>query len=304
LDISEMTPEDLEFFTRTASEARGMTPRPYPGFLSRAVNHPGILTHETKTPEEYEGDQRRAYVLRRLSEQYKDNLPYITRNFPPGVADAVREYRDAPELIEGAYNKRGVLAPGQPVANALTWLGSATSAVDNFGPKQLANLADRAVSAAYGQESHDPYPEANSDFQRDINTFGLQVPEMIGLTRPGSHMDTIASGRAQRAGKSWEFLDPEIRRLSDAYTDQQTMDGVRLSDNVETLRQAGAPEWVAGTAGTIFNAATDPFGPGNFLKARHLPWRQAAAMMATDFGPEPVLRYTPAVLGGLLGEEE
>lgn len=248
--MAEPTPQ--EFYAQVLEDAKGHEPSPYPGAFSRFVNHPGVLAHRTKTPEEYDQDQRFAYVLRRLEEQYP-NSAYRVSKFPH-LADFRSEDWDTP------YQRVGVMGEGQPVPVGLNWLSLPASYVNNAGPKALANLADRAVSAAYGQESHPPYEAPLRQAGKDMNTFLLGYPQDITGIRFGEHDAT------------------------------KNMD---LAENYQVLKDAGAPEWLALSAGSAFDAAADPFNPGGMFRAIKQPTAKALKSLAGDLLPEPVLRTIP-----------
>lgn len=289
--------EPADFFNKTMAEAEAMEVPPYPGFFSRAINHPGLIGYETKTEDEWESDKRREYVLSRLAGEYRDSHLRSAWGSNP-LVDDVAQYRKDPDSIGGLYRHRGVMAPGQPVHNALTWLGSAGSYVNDVGPKALANLADYTVSNATGGEYHPPYPNTLRDARRNMNTFLFQIPESVGMYESGSHMDDIAASRAKRSEGNSLGYSEGVRQLLEQYQDDELgklLDS-RMSDNVETLRESGAPEPVAMTAGTMFNAATDVFGPGGFLRAGRMPLKQGVKALAGDFLPEPALRLTPTAM--------
>lgn len=303
--------EPLQALIKAVQESQNAELPEYPGMFSRAVNHPGVLGYETKTPEEWQADQRKAYILSRVSEAYQ--VPYAVhslRNYAKklndkdasselrGWADDLSQYSSDPSQIESAYRYRGALSPGQPLHNALTWVGSAGSYVNDVGPRALANLADYAVSSATGGEYHPPHPTALRDARRNANTFLFQVPEMVGLYENGSHMDTIARNRDERSRVNSmaysELAKNLLSQREDLITANILDEG--MSDNVETLEQHGAPKYVSIPVGTVFNAATDPFAPGAFLGAAKMPLKMGLKALATDFGPELALRAIPEVL--------
>lgn len=259
--MAEPTPQ--EFYAQVLEDARGYEPNPYPGAFSRFVHHPGVLAHRTKTPEEYDQDQRFAYVLRRLEEQYP-NSAYRASKFPR-LADFRSEDWDTP------YQHVGVMGEGQPVSVGLSWMGMGTSAVNNLGAKNLANQADWAVSKMAGGEYQPPYPNAIEDGVRDANTFSFYLPEYL-------------------SGRTLPDHDTTSRKP------------IELTDNYEVLKNAGVPDYAAIPISAIHDGAADPFGAFGFLRAAKMPLRQGLRAMAWDFGPEAGMRTGGEVLEGLLGE--
>lgn len=239
----------------------------YPSAWRWFVGHPGVLANRTKSPQEYERNQRLAYIINRLKEQgYRAS--HVESQMPSSGLGAYMASPKLLEALESPYERVGIMADGQPLAVAAKWAGMGVSGVNNLGAKNLANQADWAVSKMAGGQYVPPYPDAIQDGVRDLNTFSFFLPEHL-------------YGRALPAH------------------DTTNPSSIELSDNYEVLKNAGVPDYAAVPIASIHDGAVDPFGAFGFLRARKLPFRKGVEALGWDFGPEFGTRTIDSVLSGL-----
>lgn len=262
--------DNLEPDLRDAVEGARQLEVEYPSAWQRFVGHPGVLANRTKSPQEYEQDQRYAYIIRRLKEQGYTGSQVNSQLPRSGLGEYIASPKRL-EALESPYERVGVMAHGQPLAVGTGWMGMGASAANNLGSKNLANQADWAVSKMTGGEYHPPYPNAIEYGVRDANTFSFFLPEYL-------------SGRALPAH------------------DTTSRKPIKLTDNYEVLKNAGVPDYAAIPIASIHDGAVDPFGAFGFLRAAKMPLRQGLRAMAWDFGPEAAMQTGGEVLEGLLEE--
>ena len=118
--------DNLEQDLRDAADAANQLEVKYPSAWQRFVGHPGVLANRTKNQQEYEKDQRYAYVIRRLKEQGYTGSQ-VGRKYP---RSGLGPYMASPKLLdvlESPYERVGVMASGQPLAVAAKWAGMGAS---------------------------------------------------------------------------------------------------------------------------------------------------------------------------------
>lgn len=277
-------------YEEVLEDARNLPKHQLPGFWSWAAGHPGVLTHRTKSQEEYDADQRRLYVLERLREV--ENPPRIYGDPIQGptlkkqLASPYRPYAEPGfRVFDGEkYND----IPGQYVGNdSPLWkvaeFGSALPSVAANVARAGGNVADYAVSKMIGIEPNPPYPDAVRNIEKGVATVAGVLPS--SKEPVNSRWKDLADMRASSDAvqKDWEnYLDPRLDRIAT----QEMATAQMLPGNAAMLEESGVPSYVAGPWGTVMDITTDPFSAlgsatkaargGQMLKA----WRD----IGTDFG--------------------
>ena len=289
-------------------EVRDLPDAQYPSTASVVANHPGVASYQVMTDPEYQQATKYDLLMRRLQaiqqeqpDKYKGSPaaevygpkpePIRDRSFwaqqwgaePRGAYDPVAPYRH-----------RGLLAPGQPVRNAMEVMNIPFAAVGNNVVRPFFNL-DKAADAQPKQlnkatgglynafRGEDPNPQW-SDEQRFVEAVDFDSPLMEG-----------SQGNPTRA---WDQLQARV-------PNQQT--GEVYGD--ELLGDAGmSPGLARQVLGAVVEAPFDPFttaiGPmvknaGRAVRYASPTARNAALRrVGADATQEFVL--PPAVLTGLL----
>lgn len=281
------------------------------------------ITHRRKSPERYDADQRRLFVLERL----KDVDSGVPNVIDPGplrrqLASPVEPY--AKPAYSYFDNEKGemVEVPGQylgedsPTWRALTWMGSLPSAVYNAS-KELANQADRAVSYMAGIEPEaamatttkdgrlvsvpfEQYPGAAQKAAKDFGTFAAAFP---GPQGPAISLP-VDKDQPEHYNR-WRELD-EMRKLQDNIpahiidprpNDQviQSLYPLDQTSGVETLEDAGYSPYISVPLGVTMDIMTDPLSSiGTAVKlARSGQGLKALAGLAADgaIGAAPEVVY-------------
>jgi len=146
---------------QAVSDVEGLPRRPYPNMLSVAVNHPGFMTHQLRSEDEWQQQVRYVELMKRLQNiqeanpAYRDAVLYEV----PSVNSLSGDYymrpvrgRDIPEAPQepSPYRQRGVLDEGMWVSNALQALQAPFSLVANTvrASYDLDRAADQAPHVA------------------------------------------------------------------------------------------------------------------------------------------------------------
>jgi hypothetical protein len=145
---------------QAVSEVGGMPSRPYPGMLGVAVNHPGVLTHQLRSDDEWQQQVRYVELMKRLkkiqeehSEPFRDtvlyNMPDVNRLSGDVYMRPVRG-RDLPAAPQepSPYRKRGMLDEGMPLSNAFQVIQAPFSLAANTA-RSAYNLDRAAEEAPY-----------------------------------------------------------------------------------------------------------------------------------------------------------
>jgi hypothetical protein len=256
-------------YEEVLEDARKLPQHELPGFWSWAAGHPGVLTHRTKSQEEYDADQRRLYVLERLGDV--ENPPQVYGDPIQGptlkkqLASPYRPYAEPGfRVFDGEkYND----IDGQYFGNespvwAVAELGNALPAAYANIARAGGNAADYAVSKMTGIEPATPYPGAYSDAQKAINTVAEAMPRSKvyreGEERTNSRWQDIKDMRASSDAvqKDWEnYLDPRLDRIAN-----QEMTAAQMpKPSGPMLAEAGVPEQIANVWGAGMDMMLDPF---------------------------------------------
>lgn len=261
------------------------------------------LTQFKKSPERWEADQRRLYVLDRLKDV--DGAPAINESseLRDQLASAYQPY--ASPGYEGIDPATGQTAkvPGQylgedsPVWKGLSWAGSLPSAVYNTG-RELANRTDRLISYFNGIEPAVHYPGAGAKAAKDLRTFVSPIRPTAKVYREGvdqrddTRWQDLRDMRKEQDALPYRIIDPR-------YADYQAQLGYPADQvgGVDYLTEAGVPESVAIPMGVTMDIVTDPFSEfGNAMKLARAG-QSAKALRALGFdaaigaAPEAYVQY-------------
>lgn len=268
------------------------------------------LTQRPKSPERYEADQRRLYVLERLKE-VEAGAPNVLDPAPlrKQLASHIEPYAKPGYSYFDPSKGEVVNVPGQylgedsPAWNALTWMGSPVSAAANAS-RALADQADRAVSYAYGREGVERYPDAWGKAKKDFATFTSALPGPTAVVRregeqprrPDTRWEDLRDMRAVQDQGPFRVIDPRMadRRIQEESYAPDQIDMVDLYEDV-------LPPTAARVMGTVGNIVLDPGAamlsvPSLVRRGMHpAAWRALGFDAATGIAPE-VIMQTPAMM--------
>jgi hypothetical protein len=267
------------------------------------------LTQRRKSPQRYDADQRRLYVIERLGE-VESGAPNILDPAPlrRQLASPVEPYAKPGFSYFDRDNGRVVEVPGQylgedsPAWKALTWMGSPVSAIANAG-RALANQADRAVSHVVGQDPVEQYPGAWKKANTDFGTFVSGIPGPTAVVRregeepqrPDTRWQELREMREVQDQGPYQDIDPRRIDLGiqETYAPEQI-------DMIDLYEGAGLPPNAAWALGTVGNIVTDPgaamLSVPSLVKQGMKPaaWRALGFDVATGVAPE-LLIQTPGL---------
>lgn len=260
--------------------------RPNP--LSLVAFHPGVLTHRVKSPEKYDADQRRAYVLERIANEQElvDQLkspyePYAARGYKGTLPDGTQV--DVP----GEY-----VGNDSPIWRAAQTGGAATGALIGLS-QGIANQAGRTVDWMLGETPQDQYPGAWSQMGNEMG----RIADAINLDKQkyrSPRQEALNQMRADIDSQPWQDLDPRpyaLKRSSEATEYQK--------DGVEAMREAGVWPGLADVLGQVINITTDPFS--SLASATNLARAGKSAAALRGMGTDAAIGLTP--LGIQVGNE-
>ena len=281
----------MPYKTQQELEAEAAVAKLPPQPRSIPVWHFNPLTQRPKSPERYETDQRRLYVLERL----KDVEPGAPNVLDPGplrkqLASPIEPYakpgysawdRDKEEIVQvpGQY-----LGEDSPIWKGLTWMGSPVSAVANAS-RELANQADRGVSYMLGQEPVEQYPGAWDNANKDFSTFTSALPRGGAMvyreesTPEDNRWQELRDMRTAQDSMSAKTIDP---READRFI-QEKLYAPQQIDMVDMYEGAGLPPTAAWTLGTVGNIVADPGSAMLGVRSLVKQGRMLAAWKALGF---------------------
>jgi len=270
-----MRPEDQDFLRQLIAETNALPKHAMPGRLAMIVNHPGVLAYEAKTPEQYDEDMRRAHFLDRINKQYDRPVAFMPASLARVATDRKHGKLDK---LSSPYDRRGYMAPGAPLHNAMAWWSS-LPAVAYAASAKLANAVDPEA----------PWDDkADDKFNSSLNTLTVYGAEDAGLVPKNTPtvMDVAASGRDARGAVRWdEQLDP--RMVNDAISQDTAAKQLAITpDGYSHLKRLGASNRAAMWGGLAMDSIVDPYS--NLLPAARLAragrQRAAAKELMKDFG--------------------
>jgi hypothetical protein len=264
-----MEPSDADFIRQLIAETEALPRAKMPGGMSLLANHPGVLSYETKTPEQYDADVRRKHFLEKVSEKYP-NASYL----PSDIGGPLTDYRQGNLGDLGSpYQYNGMFSGRSPIGKGMAALGS-VAAIPINASRMLAHNIDPAQNR---------FPDASKNLAVAANTLSMYGLEDAGVVPKGTgtienEYDAEAEARAK---VPWAVLD---RRKPDAALREVAEGNIArtLPTPSEHLMEAGVPWWAALPWGGSMDMIMDPY-PGFIGAARAaragLP---AGAMLAKE----------------------
>lgn len=256
---------------RLKAEAEGQSFE-RPGWMSLAVNHPGILAYQVKTQPHYERDMRQAAWL--------DSIEGLRQQDPAAFQEFTRRGGVTPELVEAMerrdelktpYWNRGVLASGQPLRNGTDWFQSVASSGINAG---------RMAAGVEG---------ADEDFEESANRMLGGIPKEL-MGKSGLHQAAWEMERrhaAERPISDVSFVQEPKQstpRLLPRATPYEQMALSGMSDGHTVTTELGMQDGPMKRAASLaIDVATDPvneLGVGIRALLRGKPMQAAGAFAA------------------------
>jgi len=271
---------ELQQYEKEASQEKHQLP----GYMSLAINHPGILAYQVKTQPHYERDMQRASFLGKVANM-RDKMVQEGRGleYEQSIHPSLRNAVERRQEQATPYWNRGVLAYGQPLRNGTDWMQSISSTGLN---------AARMVAGV---------PDADADFEKSADRALLGIP--FAMMHGGNDHQT--AWEAERVAE-------ENKPIVDlGFATQPKQNGARVlptpspyeayaMQGLTDGRQVAGEMGVHGTAGKVLglgiDIATDPVsgftsGIRALLKGQI---RRAAGHMASE----------AALPGAFLGSSE
>lgn len=246
-----MAEEDIRRLVAEAVQEVGRLPRqPYPSLASQVFHHPGVLTHQLRSEEEWDQQVRYVELLKRLQaiqeanrKDFNQSVIYQIPSFNSLSGELQmrpvtgRELPPAPSA-PSPYRRRGVLDEGMPVSNAFQVVQAPFSLLANTA-RAAWNLDKSAEEAPY---------VANKATGGLWNAFQGKDPNEEWA-------------RERKFSGSVPFYDPrmlETRGDPSQWREPQRDRG--LIEGPEFLKEeAGLPDhWGTDLAGYALEAAADP----------------------------------------------
>jgi hypothetical protein len=233
--------DEAEVIRRLIAETEALPKAELPSFMEWAAGHPSIINYRTKSPQRYDQDARRAHFMDKVLAEYPG--AYRSERFPEPMREALYAHHKDPNRLKSAYEP---YTEDHPLVNAATWMASLPAAVAATS-QMAANAVDPVAR---------PYPKAEDNYARAVNTFTGGLTEDLGLLPKNQNaMRSAMDMRDKRDSLPWKTLDT---RVPDAMIDSAFASDRRLTDSVQSLRGAGVPESVAEPWGRVMDATLDP----------------------------------------------
>lgn len=262
--------EDADFIRSLIEEARTMKTKPLPGTLSLAWHHPGVAAHGVDTQAEWDDDQRRAHVLKRLSAKY----PGGTGLNNPGWRREMLRYElgelpdiDSPYHRRGSEVKgyglganahnffRGAMSPGAPLHNWVQYMGAF--------PSMAYSLSGMAANSVDPDAPYDP--DAKKRWDSSFNTAFAYLPEAAGLVPKGTktYADVAEEARHARGMFPWDVTH-HGKGGREEYTSAMQSEAAAAAsdlytDGTEHYMRQGMPRLPALFAGALSDSMLDPY---------------------------------------------
>lgn len=236
---------DIEFLRRLIEETSSQPKAQLPGALSLIVNHPGILTSEIKSQQQYDQDMRRKYFLEKASEYYPN-----ASAAPPEISQQILKYRRGDmDDLGTPYEYQGVFQGRMPTAKGFQWWAS------------LPATAYHAAKLSANFITPDMYPDAGKDMVKSANTFGLGALEDVGVVPRGTGTiaDDYADEKDARGRIPWQQLDTDNDFYNLANIRQSEVDK-SIPSGGQYLRSVGADIPGVDVLGGVMDSMLDPFG--------------------------------------------
>lgn len=242
-----VTPEDREALEKAYAAAESMQTLPLPGLASQAVGHPGLLSYAVDSPAEYANDQRRAELLRRLSEYSKDINPLSA--FGPDLGGDIQAYRRG-KIDNTPYHHRGFFTPGAPLHTGMQWWASVPALFYNTG-KVLGNQITPGM-----------YPEAERNLAKAANTLTMYAAEDYGLAPKGTGTIAEDADEANYARGRVGFSQPaSVLEAYGALQQEKAQDKIdqAIPSGWQHYESLGLPPEAAVPLGVMSDIVLDPY---------------------------------------------
>lgn len=202
-------------------------------------------SYRPKSRERFDQDQRSAYVLSRLSEQFPGAR--ASQELPPELVRQVRAYEQSPEAWSAPHES---VAGSHPLYNGFQWAQSLPSAIYATG-KMLGNEVDKAVykSLTGDEERNDQFPEAYNQYQHSANTFTGGVLDPTG---PSYWKDVEGVRLQQDRAPQVGYYPSSI--LDQRIADEGHKEAQQIEDGRQFLERSGANPAYASIAGPLLDA--------------------------------------------------
>lgn len=150
-EIPLTAPDVRDLIASAVEEVKALPKYKYPSMVSVAVNHPGFMTHQVLTDEEYQQKRKYDELMRRLEGIQKDYpAQFYSHEFgtlPNGRPMTGRDVKVGPQDTS-PYRKRDMLAPGMFLSNAIETVQAPFSVTANTA-RSVYNLDKAAKEAPY-----------------------------------------------------------------------------------------------------------------------------------------------------------
>lgn len=252
-----MADEYGDFIRQLVADTEALPKAKPPTGLSAWMNHPGIISYEAKSPEQYDQDQRRKYFLDKLSDYAGEYPAGRVRDLP--LQQALMSYRSGeyPDL-GSAYEDR-FWDGRNPLIKGMQWFASMPATAYNAA-LSLGNMVDPEAR---------PYPDAEKNLARSINTLTMGGAEDAGHVPKGTGYiaDDYVRENERRGQVPWDMLDPRMAYDVIGTKRQQDIDK-SIPAGRQYLEGLGVDPKVALVGGGVMDAMLDPFtATGATLKA-------------------------------------
>jgi hypothetical protein len=289
--------EDVDFIRSLIEEARTMKTKPLPGAGSTARNlwnFPSLphamvrmLYYGQDSEKEWESDQRRAHVLKRLSAKYPGGVGVSN----PGARRELLSY-ELGELkdIESPYHNRGFFTAGAPLHNMVQYMGAF--------PSMAYSASAMAANAIDPVAPFDP--DAKRKWDSSLNTAGAYVPEALGLVPKGTktYADVAEDARYARGTVPFDVTqagkEGRGEYLASVQGDADAASSDLYTDGTEHYMRQGVPRLPALFMGALSDSVLDVYG--GWVSAGKLARQGKPAKAAWEMAKEWGLGQTMAGL--------
>lgn len=266
-----------EQFIRSLIEEAGALPRaempPSKPLMGWGAPVAGM---ERKTPEQYDQDQRRKYVLDKLNERYGDNPAYL----PVNLQAPLVKYRSGEMDLGSDYQSTGMTR--HPLWTGLQWFASMPATAYNAS-KVLGNQITPGM-----------YPDAEKNLAKAANTLTFGVAEDLGAVPrgTGNYGDDFNAELDERGRVPWFMLDPQ-GEYEQIGAERQAKADQAIPAGWQHLESMGVPPTAAMVWGGVMDTMLDPFT--QTAKTLKLA-RQGGPAMAAFIGDHAMGLGLPAAL--------
>ena len=209
------------------------------------MNPLSTWTSRMKTQDQFDQDQRAAYVLSKLSERSSGATAF--QHLPNALAKQVIAYEDNPEQWTSSYKPA---SGNYPIYNAAMWAQSLPSAIYATG-KMAANSVDKAIYHAISgdEERNNIHPEAYNQYQHSANTL---TGGALDPTGPSHWKDVAGTEIEQDRAKRIGYLPGHI--LDQRIADTNHANAQEVEEGRTFLNRMGSNPYVSNVLGPVLDA--------------------------------------------------